>query len=778
MKFKLFFILTFTMFLHISAQNNEIYSKAKIFINNKADIENLLKNGIAVDHGMHKKNVYIESVFSQKELSRATSLGYNIEVIIPDMKKHVSELKNKKKFQKNVTFCSTENDYATPQNFNLGTMGGFLTLSQMLQELDDMYSLYPNLITQKATIGNYTTSEGRNIYFVKISDNPTVDENEPEILFTAVHHAREPASMQQLIFYMWYLLENYATNTEVQELVNNTQQFFVPIVNPDGYRYNETLDPNNGNYWRKNRRPLGGGNFGVDNNRNYSWYWGTSGVSGPNGETYPGTNPFSEPENQAIKYLCENNDFTMAINNHSYSELLLYPFGYAVNTPTPENQLFIDMSALMVAKNGYANIISADLYPAAGDSDDWMYADTTNKNKIYAMTPEIGTSFWPNQSEIIPLCKSMMHHNLTAAHLITNYAKVTANNGAYISTINSNINFNIKRLGIKNPGDFTVTITPISSNIIGIGSAASFTGMQLLEEQTASISLNLNPSITQGDLVEYSIDVNNGSYTSSEIVSRYFGTPTTDFSLTGNSISDFNTTNWGTTTETSYTPSSCIADSPYTVYQNNTNSSITLANNIDLTNKVAATVSFWAKWNIEAGYDFVQFEISTDFGNSWQPQCGKYTKKGVTAQGIPNQPMYDGNQANWVKEEIDLSNYIGQNIIFRFRLVSDNFTTGQGFFFDDFKIESIAINQASVEDLEFRNIQIYPNPSENKFTIEIPNIKGIAKISVYSITGQLVKEFNSVNSIIDFETINLEKGIYFLKIKLNDKIKTFKISKK
>ncbi len=777
MKHKLFLFL-FVIFLQVSAQNNEIYSKARIFTSNKADIENLLKNGIAVDHGVHKKNVYVESIFSQKELNRATSLGYNVKIIIPDMKKHVSELKNKKTSQKNATPCSSGNDYATPQNFNLGTMGGFLTLSQMLQELDDMRNLYPNLITQKAPIGSYTTSEGRSIYFVKISDNPTVDENEPEILFTAVHHAREPASMQQLIFYMWYLLENYSTNAEVQDLVNNTQQFFVPIVNPDGYRYNETLDPNNGDYWRKNRRPLGSGNFGVDNNRNYSWHWGTSGVSGPNGETYPGTNAFSEPENQAIKYLCENNNFTMAINNHSYSALLLFPFGYATNTPTPEHQLFVDMSALMVAENGYANIISADLYPAAGDSDDWMYADTTNKNKIYAMTPEIGTSFWPNQSEIIPLCKSMVYHNLTAAHLITNYAKVTANDGTYIAAINSDINFNIQRLGIKNPGNFTVSITPITSNIIGIGNAVSFTGMQLSEEQTAAIALNLNPSIAQGDLVEYSIDVNNGSYTSSETVSRYFGTPTTDFSLTGNSISDFNSTSWNTTTETFYSASSCIADSPYGFYQNNADSSITLANTIDLTNKATATVSFWAKWDIEAGYDFVQFEISTDSGNSWQPQCGKYTKNGVIAQGIPNQPMYDGNQADWVKEKIDLSSYIGQNILFRFRLVSDTFTTKQGFFFDDFKIESIAVNQASVDDLEFRNIQIYPNPSENIFTIEIPNIKGIAKISLYTITGQLVKEFNSVNSTINFETTNLEKGIYFLKMKLNNKIKTFKISKK
>ena len=131
--------------------------------------------------------------------------------------------------------------------------------------------------------------------------------------------------------------------------------FFVPVINPDGYLYNEKTDPNGGGFWRKNRK---NGN-GIDNNRNYDYYingdpadgiWGGEGASNdPNNQTYHGTAPFSEVENQAIKWFCEQHDFVMALNNHSYGELLLYPYGYANDIPTPENELFEIVSVIPVS---------------------------------------------------------------------------------------------------------------------------------------------------------------------------------------------------------------------------------------------------------------------------------------------------------------------------------------------------------------------------------------------------------------------------------------------
>jgi PKD repeat protein len=100
-------------------------------------------------------------------------------------------------------------------------------------------------------------------------------------------------------------------------------------------------------------------------------------------------------------------------------------------------------------------------------------------------------------------------------------------------------------------------------------------------------------------------------------------------------------------------------------------------------------ISFYAKWGIESDYDFVQFQVSTDGGSTWIGQCGNYTVPGTSGNGSvqPNgQPVYEGTQTSWVLEEINLSDYLGQQIKVRFQLRSDGGTTADGFYFDDFKV--------------------------------------------------------------------------------------------
>lgn len=773
MKF-FFTFLTLLFFISISAQDKvEKYSKVKIYYNNYFDIEKLLSHGIPVDHGIQKKNVFVESVFSESQLKKAKELGYTIKVEIADMAKYVTQ---KRKTIKNTSPCgAVSSDYQTPANFELGSMGGFYTLSEMLQELDDMYTLYPNLITVKAPINNFQTEEGRSIYFVKISDNPTVDENEPEMLFTAIHHAREPAAMQQLIFYMWYLLENYAINNEIKSIVDNTEQFFVPIVNPDGYHYNEATNPNGGGFWRKNRKN-NGGSYGVDNNRNYSYHWGESGVSGPSGDTYNGTAPFSEIENQAIKWLTEQHQFVMALNNHSYSSLLLFPFGYAYNVPTPDNALYEAISGLMVEKNGYVNKISSELYPAAGDSDDWMYGDTSTKNKIFAMTPEIGNDFWPAQNQIIGICKDMLYTNITAAHLIGNYAKITLNDDIYVSTLNFNVDYSIQRLGIQEPANFTVSVVPVSSNIVSVSNAVSHNNMTMLETRNNQFSIQLDSNIAQGDAVVYKVVLNNGLFVKENLVERIYGTPNTILHFNGNNLNQFEANNWGISQSSYYSAPYSLTDSPNSYYNNNENSTLVLQNEIDLTNVDLATLSFYAKWDIEKSWDYVQFEVSTDNGVSWVPQCGKYTNTGVADQGILGEPMYDGVQNTWVKEEINLSDYIGQHIKFRFQLVSDGFTTGDGFYFDELKVEVLNNNTASVSTITNNEFEIYPNPTNNIVFIHAEKETNY-NVVLTDINGKIIRKSKFSNTDNQLDISNLSKGVYFITITTNKDTNTYKIIK-
>ena len=365
----------------------EKHQRAKISYNQSEDLIKLESFGIPIDHGVHKKGVFIISDFSISEIQTAINAGYIVDILIEDSKEYFLQRNSMNSVAERNLFCTdqTSSDYETPDNFNLGSMGGYLTYQEMLDQLDLMKSLYPDLITTKENISDFITEGqpdnsttppigGNGIKWVKISDNPSnSSENEPQILYTAIHHAREPNSLSQLIFYMWYLLENYDVDNEIKSIVDNTELFFVPVINPDGYLYNEKTDPNGGGFWRKNRK---NGN-GVDNNRNYDYYingdpadgiWGGEGASNdPNNQTYHGTAPFSEVENQAIKWFCEQHDFVMAFNNHSYGNLLLYPYGYANDVPTPENELFEIVSEVLVSQNGFDNILSSGLYPAAGD---------------------------------------------------------------------------------------------------------------------------------------------------------------------------------------------------------------------------------------------------------------------------------------------------------------------------------------------------------------------------------------------------------------------------
>ncbi len=764
-------LLLFILSVNVFAQKPDSqYSKSRIYINSNIDIKNLMDHGVAADHGIIKQNTFIESVFSSQEIEKAKSLGYQVVTLVEDMQeyyiKNVRDRETRK--SKNPEPCESSGvtEYETPANFNLGSMGGFLTYTQILAELDDMQALYPDLITIKSPISSFETIENRPIYWIKISDNPTTNESEPEILYTAIHHAREPASVQQLIFYMWYLLENYSSDSDIQTLVDNTEMYFVPVINVDGYIYNETTNPNGGGYWRKNRRNNGDGTYGVDLNRNYSYEWGGSGTSGSGGETYPGISGFSEPETQAIKWFCEQHSFIMALNNHTYSELLLYPFGYAANTPTPDDEAFQAISSLMVSQNGYTNQISADLYPASGVSDDWMYGDTSTHDKIFAMTPEIGYAFWPSQSDIIPICKEMMFLNITGAKLIHNYAEIEDNSPPFVSSINGVFDYSVHRIGLGEPGDFTVSIIPVSSNLINIGNSNSHTGLEMSETELGSITYSLNNSIQIGDLISYKLIVDNGLFSSEKTINKTFGNLTEIFLDNCDTTTAYwNNSDWGTSTTAYVSTPASITDSPSGNYNDNVNSNIVLSDPIDLTDALMASVSFYSKWEIENNWDYVQFEVSIDNGITWQAQCGKFTNTGVSNQNsAEGEPLYDGIQTDWILEEIDLNDYIGEQILFRFTLVSDTAVTEDGFYFDDLSVKIIEASSSGIPANELANFSIYPNPASNYLKINVPVEGKEYQLDIISTTGQVISQHTVSNSKPRIDLTNISKGIYFIKV--------------
>lgn len=795
-KLLLLFVLlsTFTSF---SQNKQEQYQRAKISYAGQNGLLQLEKLGLAVEHGTHKKGYFVISDFSVSEIETARVAGFQVDVLIQDSKEHFLQQNRNPAAVINPTCAEGATVYETPENFNLGNMGGYLTYQEMLDELDAMKALYPNLITEKANISNFLTEGqpdnsvtpsigGNGIKWVKISDNPTTNnEGEPQILYSAIHHAREPASLSQLIFYMWYLLENYDSDPKIQNIVNNTELYFVPVVNPDGYLYNQKTNPNGGGFWRKNRK----NGHGVDNNRNYDYFidgnpangvWGGAGTSSnTTSEVYHGTGPFSEVENQAMKWFVENHDFIMAFNNHTSGNLLLYPYGYENNVPTPENALFKAIGDELVSKNAFTNQISSDLYPAAGTSDDFMYGTVETHNKIYSYTPEIGPSFWPPSNQIEPIAKSMMYLNITAAQMVNNFAVVNTTGSQYVgSESNQSLEFDIKRLGIGGSGSFAVNLEAVSNNISWIGGGTYVSKLDLLETQSSSIDYVLAPNTTSGDDIVFDITVNNGSYVTKKRITKKFGTLTPIFEDEGNSVTtNFTNNGWGTTTHTFVSPSSAITDSPNGNYQNNQNKTITLRDAVDLSSTTGANLSFYAKWDIEASWDYVQVEVSIDNGGSWIPQCGKYTNVGSSNPSQPTgEPLYDGIQNEWVLEEIDLSDYIGESILVRFQFASDNGQTGDGFYFDDLKVNTVDNTTLNISTIEDTLFQLFPNPVQHTLNIitQITNYK----VDVFNVQGQLIytQESNTANSTIDYSSF--ASGVYIMKITSEDTTQTFKILKK
>ncbi len=289
--------------------------------------------------------------------------------------------------------------------FGQGSMGGYYTFAELQSVLDQIRAAFPGIVTAKSSIGS--SIEGRPIWSVKVSDNPTVDENEPEVRFDALHHAREPESMQALIWAMLALVEDYGIDPLATYLVNEREIWFLPCVNPDGYLYNQQTNPGGGGLWRKNRRNNGGGIFGVDLNRNYSFQWGFDDVGSspsPSSETYRGTAPASEPEVAAMQAFISSRDFRTALSTHTYSDLWLYPWGYIPQGPVNQGQ-YDEISELATVLNGYivgpAGIV---LYLANGVTIDYDHG----VHGTLSWTPEIGDSndgFWPAPSRIVPLAQ-------------------------------------------------------------------------------------------------------------------------------------------------------------------------------------------------------------------------------------------------------------------------------------------------------------------------------------------------------------------------------------
>jgi carboxypeptidase T len=281
-----------------------------------------------------------------------------------------------------------------------GMTGVWHTYEETVQELNNLHAGFPAIVSEPFSIGQ--SGEGREIWAIRISDNPDILEDEPEVLFDGVHHAREIMTVETLLAFANYLCDNYPEDGVVRELVEQRQITLVPIVNPDGFVYNEQISPGGGGMWRKNRKPNGGSCFGVDVNRNYPFHWGSDdGSSGdPCAEDYRGPSAGSEPETQAMMALVDAHRFVTHNSFHAVAGMVLFPWCYA-DEPAPDDETFRLVAREMVRASAYAMGRCPELlYTTSGDFLDWTYGQTEARPAVFSFSTEVGGSgFWPDPSE-------------------------------------------------------------------------------------------------------------------------------------------------------------------------------------------------------------------------------------------------------------------------------------------------------------------------------------------------------------------------------------------
>ncbi|MFC4560876.1 M14 family metallopeptidase [Nocardiopsis mangrovi] len=277
---------------------------------------------------------------------------------------------------------------------------------ELTDVVDQVVADHPD-IALKTSAG--TSYQGRDLIAVKLSANVGTDEDEPEVLFTHSQHAREHLTVEMAVYLLETLTDAYGSDARITELLDGREIWVLPNVNPDGSEY----DIATGSYrsWRKNRQPNPGSSaIGTDLNRNWAYNWGCCGGSSgsPSSITYRGSAGESATEVDRVadfvrgRVVGGEQQITAAIDFHTYSELILWPYGYTYGDVAPgmtqdDYDAHAELGRLMADGNGYTPQQSSDLYITDGSINDWLWADQGIFSYTYEMYPGSagGGGFYP-----------------------------------------------------------------------------------------------------------------------------------------------------------------------------------------------------------------------------------------------------------------------------------------------------------------------------------------------------------------------------------------------
>uniref|UniRef100_A0A8C6HQN6 Carboxypeptidase A1 n=1 Tax=Mus spicilegus TaxID=10103 RepID=A0A8C6HQN6_MUSSI len=282
--------------------------------------------------------------------------------------------------------------------FNYAT---YHTLDEIYEFMDLLVTEHPQLVS-KIQIGS--TFEGRPINVLKFSTGGT---NRPAIWIDTGIHSREWVTQASGVWFAKKITKDYGQDPTLTAILDNMDIFLEIVTNPDGFVYTHKTN----RMWRKTRsRTEGSLCVGVDPNRNWDAAFGMPGASSnPCSETYRGKFPNSEVEVKSIvDFVTSHGNIKAFISIHSYSQLLLYPYGYT-SEPAPDKEeldqlaksAVTALTSLHGTKFKYGSIIDT-IYQASGSTIDWTYSQGIKYSFTFELRDTGLRGFLLPASQIIP----------------------------------------------------------------------------------------------------------------------------------------------------------------------------------------------------------------------------------------------------------------------------------------------------------------------------------------------------------------------------------------
>ncbi len=597
------------------------------------------------------------TVLTREDVNSLRSQGYNVRVLVEDLQQWYVD-RAQERNEKEPKVQGTDGAQTAPQNFRLGGVAGYYTLAELEEELTRMRTLYPDLVSDIRTIGK--SVEGRDIRGIRIT-RAADTLNTPAVLFTGLHHAREPIGMMAIVYAMWHLLESSGESPEIDSLLNNRLLWFVPMVNPDGYQYNLTTFPEGGGLWRKNR----GGVDGIDLNRNYgpqeNWSTPPDGASDlPTSGFYRGEAPFSEPETRAIRDFVRDNGIRILLNNHSFGRLLIHLNEEGADE-TAQHYL---AARSLIRENGYAqgSPLVAVGSEVSGSCERWMVeGNGANDTHALAWAPEIGSEedgFWPAPERIAPLCREILPAHIAAAWMAGPSSFVTDQHLVEADG-KSLLELRITNSGVEaTPSEMQILLSDFSDINAPLPPLAPGT--------SATVRLPLPFELTFAGEArrKVAVQLHAAGLLRIDTVTMIFHSVDTLLADTyEESLSQWDPDLWYTQNDDER--GRVLADSPYEPYAlSGIPNIIELADPVSLVGYDAVDLRFAARAEIAGIGHRLRIEIGRADEGVWHPVDGEFLQKPRESSSDERTEMR-GEHASWQQYTISLDEYAGDEILLR-----------------------------------------------------------------------------------------------------------------